>query len=202
MNPDNHQHNELAPSTIEDHIPDKYRISTFFGPGLWFAIHTYAANAITPERKTAFIDFMNITAYNIKCEVCRQHAIEYIRDHPPTQMFNLQNPDGQDIGLFKWTWIFHNAVNRRIGKHEMSFDEAYSIFEPQGIVPCLRNCSSPLRQEEYNSQTIPLVYARSHSVIPNRHIHLKARNNMQTTELVYTAKSNTGGLSFNKKFVN
>ncbi len=150
-------------ASLDDGIPEKYKKSTHFGPGLWFAIHTYAANATTVQRKRAFLDFIYIIVQNIKCQVCRDHATQYVQDHPPERMYNLVDPDGNEIGLFKWTWIFHNAVNRRLGYDEMSFEEAYSIFAP-GKPTCIKNCDKPQIRDQ--QEKIQLRYARSPTVIP------------------------------------
>jgi hypothetical protein len=164
-------------SHSEDSIPEKYRNSTQFGPGSWFSLHTYAANSFSAERKAAFIDFVNIITSNLKCHICRGHAIQYVTANPPALMYNLQDPDGREIGLFKWTWIFHNAVNRRLGYPEMSFDDAYRIFNPynQNQPGCVRNCNK-LREDEYQNQTIPLRYSRSPTSIPNNRIVYSNRN--------------------------
>jgi len=109
-----------------------------FGPGMWSSIHIYAAEATTPERKNCFIDFITVLFSNLKCLNCRQHATAYLERHPPRDV--IDEPDG----LFRWTWMMHNVVNRRLGKPELSFEEASKLFLNGDEGVCAVNCGDPI----------------------------------------------------------
>jgi len=116
-----------------------------WGVGLWFSIHTYAINAKTDESKKSFMDYMKIICTNIKCDNCRKHATEYLETHPIKDFYNIKNEKGEDIGMFKWTYLFHNAVNSRLGKPQMDWDTAYSMYSPTSSV-CLQGCGEDKKE--------------------------------------------------------
>ena len=100
-----------------------------FGPGLWFCIHTLALNATTPELQGAYCVYVRLLAENLRCNSCRGHFLEYIRDHPPdVHIGGPLDKNGYCPALFRWSWKLHEAVNIRIGKESVSLDEAYDFF--------------------------------------------------------------------------
>ena len=99
------------------------------GPGNWAWTHTLAKNAQTDEGKKIFVNHMELMRQLYPCEVCRPHIDEYIRNNPMRHFWNVRHDrTGQEIGMFKWSWMFHNAVNRRLGKEIMDFEKAYNMF--------------------------------------------------------------------------
>lgn len=114
------------------------------GLGVWYIVHTLAKHATTPEKKNEFIDFMYLLSVEFPCGKCRTHIQEYIREHSFEPYMNIVNDKGEDIGLFKWSWMFHNAVNVRLHKPFLDFDTAYSMFDT-GREVCT-NCSNSMSQ--------------------------------------------------------
>jgi hypothetical protein len=51
--------------------------------------------------------------------------------------------EGKDVGLFKWAWLFHNAVNQRLKKPIVSWSEAKRMYSPDEGV-CTSDCGQPL----------------------------------------------------------
>lgn len=98
------------------------------GPGIWHSIHLLGKNANMIERKKAFIYFMDLLYHNFPCPVCKTHIQQYMNKNPIVPFLNLKSPNGTDIGLFKWSWIFHNAVNTRLGKPEMDWDTVQALY--------------------------------------------------------------------------
>ena len=96
---------------------------------IWFTIHTMAKHADTLERKNQFIDYMYLLATEFPCGKCRNHIQEYLRNNPFEPFMNMKNQIGEDIGMFKWSWIFHNAVNTRLGKPYMDWDTAWQMYD-------------------------------------------------------------------------
>ena len=81
----------------------------------WNEIHNKAAQVSRGERSfKRFVDWIIEMPRDLPCKICRNHAIEYIRDNPPEL---TANP-------FYWSWQFHNAVNLRKGKPLMSYEDA------------------------------------------------------------------------------
>jgi hypothetical protein len=111
-----------------------------FGPGQWQGIHIYASHATTDEIKRAFMDYMHMIADNLKCDKCRQHALDYLSKNPMTDFFNIKNAEGVDIGMLKWTWIFHNSVNSRLGKPLMDWDTCYAMYGEKKVGICQKDC--------------------------------------------------------------
>lgn len=103
-------------------IPQDYTIPATFGPGMWTTIHLLAFNATSKNDQLQFIKTMKIIINNIPCHTCRGHAIEYINTH------KMEDYLKDEYGMFLYTWKFHNAVNKRLGKDIMSYDMAFHRF--------------------------------------------------------------------------
>ena len=141
---DNHIHEENL-----DTLKNKLQQPTSFGPGLWFAIHTTAKNAVSEDMKKNFILWIQNTVDSIKCANCRSHATEYVRTHPIEPYFNILDEEtGLDVGIFIWTWIFHNAVNTRVGKSFLSKETAMSFFYDDEFSVCNENCGEDFSKSE------------------------------------------------------
>jgi hypothetical protein len=102
---------------------------TYIGPGTWNVIHMLAFQAKTKPKQDAFIITMKTICNHFPCEVCRKHAKSYLKQNPIEEYKNVSYQNIKGVGMFVWTWKFHNAVNYRIGKNSMSWEAAYSIFK-------------------------------------------------------------------------
>ena len=126
----------------------------YIGPGTWNVIHTLAYNATTKESKQAFIKHMNIICKQFPCETCREHCKTYLKENPMIEYMDVVT-EGKPLGLFTWTWQFHNAVNHRIGKPILSWEIAlhiYSQFKSEksdGV--CSLECSDPDKKHRKKS---------------------------------------------------
>lgn len=116
---------------------------------IWWVIHIKAKHATTPELKSEFIDFMYLLSIEFPCGKCRSHIQEYLRDHPFDPFMNIVNEKGEDVGMFKWSWIFHNSVNMRIHKPYVDWETAWEMFDT-GREVCT-NCSGSLPGSANNS---------------------------------------------------
>jgi hypothetical protein len=114
--------------------------SPYCGPGVWYSLHTLAINARTKSRKKEFITIVVILRDNFKCMVCRNHWREYMDTHPIEEYFDVLDSHGNDVGMFKWTWIFHNHVNARLGKPHMDYQTAYNLYSQPEFGVCLDGC--------------------------------------------------------------
>jgi len=106
-----------------------------FGPGMWYSIHTTALRM----GEDNFIDWIVVLISRIPCLDCRGHATEYLNKNPPSMYKGvLDENTGEIVGMFKWTYIFHNAVNARLGKRVIDYIEAYNIYSDDSA--CSSKC--------------------------------------------------------------
>jgi hypothetical protein len=100
----------------------------------WFLLHLQAAHATTDERKRVFIENLNILCDNFGCKECQGHFRAYLAAHPFDSYWNMIDLQGNDIGFYEWTRIFHNSVNVRLGKRTYTHDETYSYYKGDAVV--------------------------------------------------------------------
>ncbi len=105
------------------------------GPGMWLSIHFKAKHATTEETKKEFIDYMYLLSIEFPCGKCRAHIQEYLETHPFTDFLNMTNEKGQHIGMFRYSWLFHNTVNLRLHKPFVNWQTAVAMFNTDGQ-PC------------------------------------------------------------------
>ena len=101
---------------------------SIWGPKFWFVLHTssfrYPKNP-SPEEKKYMKQFLYAMANQIiPCPDCRAHILEYIDD--PKNGLDHALQDGQEY--VKFIWAFHNDVNRRLQKPEMSFSDFKKLY--------------------------------------------------------------------------
>jgi Erv1 / Alr family len=119
------------------------------GSGAWYIITLKAKHAITDEAKNEFIDFMYMLSVEFICGNCRNHIQAYLRDHPFEPYMNLKNDKGEDVGMFKWVWTFHNAVNIRLAKPYVDWETAWGMYDT-GAEVCT-NCTGSNSNSQRNS---------------------------------------------------
>lgn len=100
---------------------------TVWGPAFWFTLHNgaskYAINAspVTIDRMKAYI--IGIPSM-LPCAACKIHADNHILENSD----NLDDICSGREKLFKFFVDFHNTVNRRYNKSEMSIEDAYKLY--------------------------------------------------------------------------
>ena len=100
---------------------------------LWYYMHKNAYNATTYQKKEEFERFLISLINDLPCNECKKHATKYVSEHPIRNFFNLRDErSGAEIGVFKYTWIFHNDVNRRLKKSEVDWFTALSMYSSSG----------------------------------------------------------------------
>lgn len=136
-----------------------------FGPGAWLVIHSIAFRAKTDEEKRSFIRTMKQICDGLKCQTCKQHCIAYIKEHPIIKYWNIKNKEGEDIGMFKWTWAFHNAVSSRLRKPTMDFESAYHLYSDLPDTICTKECGTTETKTDHNGKKNKVIsYVSSSSV--------------------------------------
>ena len=149
------------------------------GPGLWISIHLKAKHAIDDKSKEEFIDYMYMLSAEFPCGKCRGHLQEYLRDHPFEPYMNLVDEKGNPIGMMKWSWTFHNAVNLRLHKPFVSWQNALAMFYTEQE-PC---SSCTVKQADTNKKDIPQNSAEEVSV-PDKKVQPLLRNFTDKTKIV------------------
>lgn len=123
---------------FRDHTDPKY-----IGPGTWNLIHRKAYKVRTHSEQLAFIELMKETCYGFPCTICKGHCTEYIKNHPLEEYLDVVadiNGEKVALGMFIWTWKFHNAVNTRVKKPLMSWETAYNLYSQSDSLVCSKNC--------------------------------------------------------------
>ena len=120
------------------------------GPGVWYVIHLKGKEAINDKKIDEFIDFMEMLSFKFGCINCRKHIQAYIKDHPFSDLINMKNDEGEKIGMFKWSWLFHNAVNTRINKPYVEWDTAWEMYD-DSIEVCSKQCDEAKDHDDHNN---------------------------------------------------
>lgn len=112
-------------------------VMNIIGPGIWYSIHLKGALATTDYLKDMFEEYINELCDNFPCKKCKKHFREFLDKNPIKNYRNIIDKFGEDIGLFKWSWMFHNDVNKRLGKDLIDYELAYQIYYTQ-LINCER----------------------------------------------------------------
>lgn len=86
----------------------------------WDNIHIRARNAITDDLRKEFENYIEYLTYTFPCPKCRPHIKSYLSSHSIKRQSKVEN--GKNVGIAKWSWEFHNDVNKRLKKPIMSWD--------------------------------------------------------------------------------
>jgi len=117
--------NMPAPAGLDWRTIEPQRQPSQFGPHYWYMLHSMALNY--PVNPTAFAKtkmkaFIEAIPFLLPCLNCTEHAKEFMAKA------NIQEALRGRKDLFTFFWNFHNLVNKRIGKPEMTFDEALNMY--------------------------------------------------------------------------
>lgn len=108
-------------------LPDQQKL----GPGQWYDIHKKACRATNEEKKQHFVEFMNEVREDMRCNKCKDHLTDYMKNNAFRPYWKCVDKDGTEVGMFKWSWILHNSVNTRLGKPYLDWDTARNMYYPQ-----------------------------------------------------------------------
>lgn len=140
MKDDSVEYKNSEPTKIKQHSGDnnmmmKWETKSYanssdpqvWGPAFWFTLHNGAARypknagALCKERMKGFILGMPVM---IPCEKCADHATAHI-EHNYRRLDDIVSTQEN---LFDFFVSFHNYVNRRYGKPEMSYEDAFELY--------------------------------------------------------------------------
>lgn len=122
---------------FQKNILSDIREPDVFGPPLWFSLHNGSLrypedpSPIFAERMKGFIYGL---PYILPCEKCQAHAISYIEGHEK----EIKEACTARNKLFKFFVDFHNSVNKRLGKPEVSLDDALKLYSEDSTIQIMK----------------------------------------------------------------
>lgn len=136
-------------------IPPVSTDPKIIGPGIWFVIHLTARRAKDEQSKQAFVALMKSLAAKFPCEKCRTHINAYLTKNSFEPYWNAKHTNGEENGMFTWSWNFHNTVNTRLGKPYVDYETAWNMYG-DGITICTSKCGDehppdPAKSTSYTS---------------------------------------------------
>jgi hypothetical protein len=133
----------------------------YVGPGIWYSIHILAANAKTQKEKESVVKQIRIIQENFPCQECKSHFWKYLQNHPPEDTIK-----GGPESLFLWTVNFHNAVNFRLGKPQITYDEAKSIYIEQSVFCTKASCDEEEEVKDSSPEIKKPILKSSKKLVP------------------------------------
>lgn len=124
---------EIMDNLLERYFVDeigKRSVLEHICPGIWFTIHTDPLVSDDDEYLENVIDKLINLVNTFFCEKCRYHLKIFHRDMPIRIYVQDRMRSGYSKGMaiFRWTWLLHNNVNKRLGKDHMPFNLAYNMY--------------------------------------------------------------------------
>jgi hypothetical protein len=135
----------------------------YVGPGVWYTFHALAAEAKNDTDKRDVIKHIRKIQEKFPCSDCKNHFEEYLRTHPPEESLG-----GPEDSLFLWTVNFHNAVNYRLKKPQVSYEEAKSIFMNDSIF-CTAKCDE--EDEPVKDVSVKPSLSKGRKLVPRSEEH-------------------------------
>lgn len=115
----------------------------YIGPGVWYTIHMLSFKAQTLKRQFEVAEIIKQLCNSFPCEICKEHCKDYIINNPIENYLTfLVKVDNKflPLGLFLWTWEFHNSVNKRLNKPLMDWNTAYNLYSNTESLICNNQC--------------------------------------------------------------
>ena len=111
--PTNHNPTKTKPVKVikPTNNPNKTKQNKIIKP-TWKTIHEMAVNAIRIKSKQSFEEYMISLGDNYPCYRCRLHIKKLLEENPISF---------EDVS--KWSWEFHNKINKSLSKPIFSWDD-------------------------------------------------------------------------------
>jgi hypothetical protein len=106
-----------------------------WGPATWYLIHciAYKLREDSPvEVLDAAKDIILMIASNLPCPYCTQHATSYLTKYNIKHVPNV-------LSLRMYLYVFHNKVNERLKKPQMSLEEHNSLYSSLNLTMVIQN---------------------------------------------------------------
>lgn len=106
-----------------EELMQKFKDKTNY-PLLWEKIHITGIKCPNLEK---YSEWLWDVSRNLPCSECKWHMIRYIQLNPPTETIAPNWVEEHYISFY-WSWVFHNEVNKRLYKPELSYKDALFYF--------------------------------------------------------------------------
>lgn len=116
----------------------------YVGPGTWHVLHSRAYQATTQDEQQVYCQFVRQVCDKFPCTKCRTHFKNYLENHPPEELVTAKvmiNKQPYPLGVFYWSWKFHNTVNQRLNKPLMAWETALSLYD-NSKKTCGKSCTN------------------------------------------------------------
>ncbi len=108
---------------------------------MWVSLHTLARCAVTYDKKRFFIDYLTELRTAFPCPTCRAHLAVYLDAHPFDAYWCQRDAvSGDDVGMFRYAFDLHNAVNVRLSKPIMDWETAVALYYDTDAGTCSADC--------------------------------------------------------------
>lgn len=141
----------------------------YTGPGTWNRLTQSAAAVKNHNDELGFEKELTTTCIEFPCGNCSSHCQDYIKNNPISDYYGkyivVERPEGSGasggekilIGMFMYIWTFHNVVNKRLNKPQMSWDAAFNMFYHRGDLACNVMCEAAAHTETPKKTKIKMV---------------------------------------------
>lgn len=120
------------------------------GPQIWFLMHTFAGSYHSINKETPFLEFINTIRIYLPCNICKSHFQKLL------QIYRFDDYSRNNEDVLKWTYLLHNAVNKKRGIKSPSFESVKRRY----IV------EKDTRGYELNRAIWPVIFAFSQLNMP------------------------------------
>jgi hypothetical protein len=120
-------------------------------------LHMMASEVYNSKDEEFVINMVQLTCKRHPCSDCSSHCKEYLKSNDITKYKGIKDDKGNIIGLSKYLWEFHNAVNHRLGKSRMTWDTYYSIYYINKESTCNLECGTSTAMSKVMAGNIPFI---------------------------------------------
>lgn len=110
--------------TIKNHYDVNINNSNFWGPYWWRTIHSFAASyKPNPTVKKAFKEFIYSLSGLLPCNISRTQFKNNLNNIPLSENYLKDSHN-----LFLWSYLFHDLINKQLGKVSPPFQDIKSQY--------------------------------------------------------------------------
>lgn len=124
-----------------------------YGRGAWWVLHTKSVRAINKKEQDSFIELLTMYQEEYPCVHCRLHMEQYFRENNINEYRNYE----RGLGFAVYGWKFHNAVNKRLNKPEMSWGEFVDMYIEK-IHNCFEDCADDHPKEKEKNEQVKVTF--------------------------------------------
>jgi len=129
----------------------------YIGPGVWWSLHTLAADATTPEKRAFLMNYIEIIKTKFTCDKCRNHFILFCNTNDISMIKTNE-------GLFKWTYDCHENANIYAGNKRVDYNTVHKSYYTSDF--CSMDCGK-------SKETITILNPQPTIISPNSGIIIK-----------------------------